>query len=72
MSWLSDLLDRGRLHAVDGHVWCPHREQDVDLERCFSCERFLRAGEDAAGPWIRCRPDGGGSTGRTSVLLSGR
>lgn len=58
MSWLSGLLDRGRIHAVDGNIWCAYRGADIAVEQCFSCDRFLRTGADSTGQWIRCRPDG--------------
>lgn len=55
MSWFSEFGQRGRRPAVEGRVWCGRQGVETDIERCLACDRFVRAGTDAHGPWIVCR-----------------
>ena len=48
---------RGDRHYVDdGVVWCPRVQADVDIERCFECERLQWIGDEGDGSFVQCRP----------------
>ena len=47
--------ERKRLLFADDHqVDCP-RQGNIDVERCFGCEWFVRADFTVEHPWIMCR-----------------
>jgi hypothetical protein len=44
-----------RAHLIDGgHVMCPIRRRDVDIEECFSCKHLSDVRIDARHPAIVC------------------
>lgn len=53
----------GDSHVVEGgHVWCPVRHADVNIERCFMCGAFEDLVEEDGSTFLYCVP-GGSSDG---------
>lgn len=44
-------------HFIDsGHVFCPTRGRDVDLDVCAGCPSVETIDADARPPFVRCAP----------------
>src|SRR5207245_1155881 len=58
------LIDRGTENAMTndrhyisgGHVFCPVRREDADIESCFACGSLKELNDVASPPFIACRP----------------
>lgn len=54
-----------------GYVMCPRRAENVDIDVCARCPRFVRVGLDAQGgtPSVRCYSGGHDEGDRTELTL---
>ena len=54
---LRERRGHGLRHYVDnGVVWCPVRQADVDIEKCFECHDLEKMAEADGQPYVQCNP----------------
>lgn len=47
-----------RKHFIeDGHVWCPVRGRDVEIDLCMACRSLEVMHLDGEQPHVRCAPE---------------
>ena len=70
------VMDRGseermrndRHYISGGHVFCPVRREDTDIESCFSCRSLSEVNVHSSPPFIACDPPRPASAGEGDAL----
>ena len=44
-----------RLIIEDGHVYCPIRRRDTEIDLCAACPRIRKIDQAGSQPYVRCR-----------------